>query len=197
MFGESMTKRSTLGRREFFTFSATALTLAAAASVFSTPVLAAPAVVTKPNPLIKTLSMINLNTGESGTYTYAENGAVDPSALEKINFLLRDSHNGETHDISVDLLNLLVSLRQKLNTSVAYQVVCGYRSQETNEELAAHTRGVAKNSYHMDGMAIDLRVPGRNLRQVRDAAVRLSQGGVGFYPRSNFVHVDVGPVRRW
>jgi uncharacterized protein YcbK (DUF882 family) len=195
-----MTKRSTLGRREFFTFSATALTLAAAASVVSTPVLAAPAkpaVITRPNPLIKTLSMINLNTGESGHYTYAENGMVDPGALEKINFLLRDSHNGETHDISVDLLNLLVSLRQKLNTSVAYQVVCGYRSQETNEELAAHTRGVAKNSYHMDGMAIDLRVPGRNLRQVRTAAMQLAKGGVGFYPRSNFVHVDVGPVRHW
>jgi uncharacterized protein YcbK (DUF882 family) len=192
-----MTKRSTLGRRQFFTFSAASLTLAAAASVVSTPVLAAPAVITKENPLVKTLAMVNLNTGESGSFTYAENGAIDASALEKISILLRDTHNGETHDIHTDLLDLLVTLRQKLNTTATYHVVCGYRSQETNEDLAAHTRGVAKNSYHMDGMAIDLRVPGRNLRQVRDAALRLALGGVGFYPRSNFVHVDVGPVRRW
>jgi len=192
-----MTKRSTLGRRAFFKFSATTLTLAAAAGVVSTPVLAAPAVVTKPNPLVKSLAMVNLNTGEGGSFTYAENGAIDASALDQISFLLRDSHNGETHDINTDLLDLLVVLRQKLNTSVPYQVVCGYRSQETNEELAAHSRGVAKNSYHMDGMAIDLRVPGRNLRQVRDVAMRLGKGGVGFYPRSNFVHLDVGPVRHW
>jgi uncharacterized protein YcbK (DUF882 family) len=192
-----MTKRSTLGRRAFLTLTTTSLTLAAAASVISTPVLAAPAVVTKPNPLIKTLAMVNLNSGEGGSFTYAENGAIDASALDKISLLLRDSHNGETHDISTDLLDLLVSLRQKLNTSVPYQVVCGYRSQETNEELAATTRGVAKNSYHMDGMAIDLRVPGRGLRQVRDVALRMGKGGVGFYPRSNFVHLDVGPVRHW
>jgi uncharacterized protein YcbK (DUF882 family) len=192
-----MTKRSTLGRREFFTFSAATLTLAAAASVVSSPVLAAPSIVTKPNPLVKTLAMVNLNTGEGDTVTYAENGAIDPAALDRISMLLRDPRNGETHDIHTDLLDLLVALRQTLNISAAYQIVSGYRSQETNEDLAAHSRGVAKNSYHMDGMAVDLRVPGRNLRQVRDAAVKLARGGVGFYPRSNFVHVDVGPVRRW
>ncbi|MEO8557681.1 MAG: DUF882 domain-containing protein [Rhodospirillales bacterium] len=178
-------------------FSAATLTLAAAASVVSTPVLAAPSIVTKPNPAIKSLAMINLNTGESGNFTYNENGAIDASALDSISFLLRDPHNGQTHDIHTDLLDLLVALRQKLNVTAPYQVVSGFRSQETNEEMAAHSRGVAKNSYHMDGMAVDLRVPGRNLRAVRDTAVRMAKGGVGFYPRSNFVHLDVGPVRRW
>jgi uncharacterized protein YcbK (DUF882 family) len=143
------------------------------------------------------LGLVNLHTGESGHYTYAENGSFNKEVLDQISVLLRDTHNGETHDIDVNLLDLLVALRLKLNTSATYNVVCGYRSQETNEELAATTRGVAKNSFHMDGMAIDIQVPGRNLRQVRDAALRLAKGGVGFYPRSNFVHVDVGPVRRW
>ena len=76
-------------------------------------------------------------------------------------------------------------------------MISGYRTIETNEMLAMVSRGVARNSYHIDGMAADIRVPGRGLRQVRDAALNMKSGGVGFYARSNFVHVDCGPVRRW
>lgn len=188
-----MTKGFTLGRRAFLSFSAaTSVALASNAS------MAAPAITGKATAAsTRTLAFVNLNTGDSGKFLYWENGQYLPQALKDISHAMRDSRNGEVHQISPELLDLVVRLGQKLNTSNPIQIVSAFRSQETNDELAATSRGVAKHSYHLDGMAIDLRIPGRGLNQVRGAALQLKGGGVGYYPRSNFVHVDVGPVRRW
>ncbi len=95
------------------------------------------------------------------------------------------------------VLDLLGSLRERLETPEAFLVICGYRSAETNRRMYEERSGVAKNSFHIKGMAIDLRSERRSLAQVRNAALDLRGGGVGYYPHSDFVHVDVGPVRRW
>jgi uncharacterized protein YcbK (DUF882 family) len=188
-----MTKGNTLGRRAFLSFSA-ATTLAFSSS----SLLAAPAITGKATAAsTRTFSFINLNTSDSGKILYWEQGQYIEAALKDISLALRDGRNGETHDIAPTLVDLVVRLQQKLNTANPVHVISAFRSQETNDELATKTRGVARNSYHLDGMAIDLRVPGRGLGQVRGAALQLAGGGVGYYPRGNFVHVDVGPVRRW
>jgi uncharacterized protein YcbK (DUF882 family) len=188
-----MTKGNTLGRRAFITFSA-----AGALALSSTPLMAAPAITGKATAAsTRTLALVNLNTGDSGKFLYWENGQYIPEALRDISMALRDARNGEVHDISPELIDLVVRLQQKLNTGNPMHVVSAFRSQETNDQMAARSRGVAKRSYHLDGMALDLRVPGRGLNQVRGAALQLAGGGVGYYPRGNFVHVDVGPVRRW
>ena len=188
-----MTKGNTLGRRAFISFSA-----AAGVALSSNSLLAAPAVVGKATAAsTRTFSFVNLNTSDSGKVLYWENGEYLEEALKNISQALRDPRNGETHDIAPNLLDLVIRLQQKLNTSGPIHVVSAFRSQETNDDMAARSRGVAKHSYHLDGMALDLRVPGRGLNQVRGAALQLAGGGVGYYPRSNFVHVDVGPVRRW
>jgi uncharacterized protein YcbK (DUF882 family) len=187
-----MTKGNTLGRRAFL-FSA-----AASVALTSNAVMAAPAITGKATAAsTRSLALVNLNTGDTGKFLFWENGQYVVEGLKSINQALRDSRNGEIHEIAPHLLDLIVRLQQKLNTTSPIHVVSAFRSQETNDELAAQSRGVAKHSYHLDGMAMDLRVPGRGLNQVRGAALQLKGGGVGYYPRSNFVHVDVGPVRRW
>jgi uncharacterized protein YcbK (DUF882 family) len=123
-----------------------------------------------------------------------------PAALEKLNYFLRD-HN--TQDVSnydpkeFDVLHAMMSRLGRLNSVI--DVVCGYRTPETNAALRQNSpqTGVAEHSQHMEGHAIDLRVPGVSTAQVRNAALSLHAGGVGYYPESQFVHVDVGPVRQW
>ncbi len=194
LHGEFMTKGKTLGRRAFLSFSALAATTA-----FSTQnVMAAPAVTGKATAAsTRSLAFVNINTGDSGKFLYWENGQYIPEMLKQISHALRDPRNGEVHDMSPELLDLVVNLTRRLNTGSPVHIVSAFRSQATNDGMAAKSRSVAKRSYHMDGMAIDLRIPGRGLAQVRGAALQLAAGGVGYYPRSNFVHVDVGPVRRW
>jgi len=143
------------------------------------------------------ISFENLHTGERLDTVYWVNGTYQPGALRAINVLLRDFRNGEIHPIDRKLLDLLVQLRSHLHTAAPIQVISGYRSPETNAMLAAYTDGVAAGSLHMEGMAIDIRIPGRSLRQVHRAALNLAEGGVGYYPHSDFVHVDTGRVRRW
>ncbi len=188
-----MTKGKTLGRRAFISFSA-----AGTLALSTNTLMAAPAITGKASAAsTRTLAFTNLNTGDSGKFLYWENGQYIPKALHDISHGLRDPRSGQVHPISPELIDLVVQLGQKLNTSVPVQIVSAFRSQETNDEMASKSRGVARHSYHLDGMAIDLRVPGRGLGQVRGAALQLAAGGVGYYPRSNFVHVDIGPVRRW
>jgi len=95
------------------------------------------------------------------------------------------------------LLDLLYGLRSALGSEERFHVISGYRSPKTNAKLASNSSGVAKKSFHMRGMAIDVALPGRDLVDLRDAAWALQLGGVGYYPKSGFVHVDTGPVRRW
>jgi uncharacterized protein YcbK (DUF882 family) len=143
------------------------------------------------------LSFASLHTGEKLTAAYWHDGAYDREALAAIDRVLRDHRTGESTAIDRRLLDLLHALRAKLDTREPFEVISGYRSPATNAMLISTGHGVAKKSLHMQGMAIDLRVPGRRLASVRKAAIALRRGGVGYYPASDFVHVDVGRVRTW
>jgi uncharacterized protein YcbK (DUF882 family) len=146
------------------------------------------------------LKMLNLHTGESLDIVYRIGDTYVPEALEKLNYFLRD-HN--TQDVSsydpkeFDVLHAMLARLGKLDSVI--DIVCGYRTPETNSALrkGSPQTGVAEHSQHMEGHAIDLRVPGVTTAQLRDAALSLKAGGVGYYPVSQFVHVDVGPVRQW
>jgi uncharacterized protein YcbK (DUF882 family) len=145
----------------------------------------------------KTLALYNAHTGESLKAVYWERGKYLPDALADINHLLRDFRTGDVHRIEPSLLDLLCSLRHRMGTSKTFHVVSGYRSPATNEWLRMQSPGVAKHSLHMAGEAADIRLPGYDLRRLHRAALSLRGGGVGYYPSSDFLHVDVGRVRTW
>lgn len=143
------------------------------------------------------LSFYQTHTGEALDAVYWVQGEYVPDVLSQVDYLLRDHRSGEVIRMDVGLLDLLNAISRVLDTNQPFHVVSGYRSPKTNEMLAARGRGVASHSLHMDGMAIDIRVPGCDLLSLRDCAVFLQAGGVGYYPRSEFVHVDTGRVRTW
>jgi uncharacterized protein YcbK (DUF882 family) len=143
------------------------------------------------------LSFYNTHTGEQLSTLYRVHGACIPEALTEINHILRDHRNNEICSMDERLLDLLHNIQTTLRTNEPLHVISGFRSQETNAMLAKRGNGVAKRSLHLQGEAIDIRVPGRDLAQVRKVALALQGGGVGYYPRSDFVHVDVGRVRYW
>lgn len=143
------------------------------------------------------LSFENLHTGERLDCLYRTKQAYDPEGLRDVARVLRDHRTDSQRPIDPQLLDLLYVLRIALGTSSPFQVISGYRSPATNLMLASASSGVARESLHTRGMAIDIRIPGVALERLRDAAKSLGGGGVGYYPRSNFVHVDVGRVRYW
>jgi uncharacterized protein YcbK (DUF882 family) len=144
------------------------------------------------------LSLVNTHTHETIDLCYARGGAYDPTALASLDHFLRDHYSGEVGHIDPGLHDLLHRLHQTVGSSEPYQVISGYRAPGTNAHLKA-TRGggVATRSLHMTGQAIDIRLPGTALSGLRDAALSIGGGGVGYYPGSQFVHVDTGRVRRW
>jgi uncharacterized protein YcbK (DUF882 family) len=158
--------------------------------------LAAPSAIATLPPT-RTLSLFNIHTGEKAKIEYCVDGMCIPEALGEIRKFLRDYRNGQEHDINTGLLDLLVTLKGKMDTTSPFHVISGYRSPQTNEMLHDETSGVAKHSLHMEGMAIDIRLPGRDLAALHKTALSLKAGGVGYYPASDFVHVDVGRVRHW
>lgn len=164
---------------------------------FALAAIALPAQALPRAPLKRVLDLHNLHTDERLSAEYWAGGDYAPDALAAIDHLLRDFRTGERHAIDRRLLDVLHELRMRLDTNAPFQVISGYRSPRTNAMLREASSGVAGHSLHMSGMAIDIRVPGRELRRVRDAALSLGAGGVGYYPASDFVHVDVGRVRRW
>ncbi len=139
----------------------------------------------------------NLHTGEVLDVAYWINGAYADEALAAVNHVLRDHRTGEAHVIAPTLLDLLSALSVRLETAPRFGVISGYRSPATNALLHEHSGQVASGSLHMKGMAIDIRLDGLDMARVRDAAQSLALGGVGYYPTSNFVHIDVGRVRHW
>jgi uncharacterized protein YcbK (DUF882 family) len=145
------------------------------------------------------LAFFNTHTGESLDTVYWADGRYFEDGLKAINHILRDHRTGDESAMDLRLLDLLFDLRSQLGTAEPYHVVSGYRSPESNEYLRGRgaDSGVAKSSQHLKGRAADVRVPGRALRAVREAAIALRRGGVGFYPASDFVHVDVARVRFW
>lgn len=143
------------------------------------------------------LSFFNTVTKESLDVVYWSKGKYVRDALADIDFLMRDQRLGEVKPIDTSLLNLLYSIRLKLNCSQPFHVISGYRSPQTNRMLRKKGAGAAKNSFHMYGKAVDIRMPECRTSVLRRTAMNLKSGGVGYYPRSNFVHLDVGPVRYW
>lgn len=143
------------------------------------------------------LAFNNLHTGEALDVAYWENGAYVPEALAAVNHVLRDYRTGAEHVIEPKLLDLLTALSGSLGTTARIGVISGYRSPQTNAMLHERSSQVASGSLHMLGQAIDIRLPGVETARIRDAAMRLAIGGVGYYPTSDFVHVDIGRVRHW
>ena len=143
------------------------------------------------------LSLVNLHTGEKLAATYFEGGRYVPDALAALDRVLRDHRTGKVHPMAPGLLDLVAGLASQVGRPDAVQVISGYRSSASNAALHANSSGVATRSLHMRGMAMDIRIPGVSLARLRDTALALGRGGVGYYPGSYFVHVDVGKVRQW
>lgn len=143
-----------------------------------------------------TLSLHNLHLGESVTVQYREGGLYNPKGLEKIYNLLRCRGNQEKIDIALPLIELIDHLEDHFHVDTVH-VISGYRSPKFNAHLKQIGRKVASRSRHMQGEAIDIRLPSVDMRKVRNYLVSLKTGGVGYYGRNNFVHVDVGPFRTW
>jgi uncharacterized protein YcbK (DUF882 family) len=178
-----------MSQRRSFLKSSVAL-----ASVIGMPALAKAA---QSAPGERTLRLYNTHTGESLRRVFWAEGQFIPDALQDLNKLLRDHRNDKIAPIDPKLLLLVNEVSNKFGDGQQLHIISGYRSPESNAKLAARSNGVARHSMHMDGKAIDIRLPGKNLAQLHKAAMSLRGGGVGYYPDSQFVHMDTGRVRYW
>ncbi|ETX01324.1 MAG: hypothetical protein ETSY1_07785 [Candidatus Entotheonella factor] len=143
------------------------------------------------------LDLYNTHTDERLKAVYWADGNYIPEVLSHMNQLLRDHRTDEVTSIAPALLDFLHAIGQRVEARYPFHIVSGYRSPATNASLRKRSKGVAKHSRHMYGQAIDFYLPGCDLAVVRRAAVKARRGGVGYYPRSNFIHVDTGRVRAW
>jgi len=143
------------------------------------------------------LELFNTHTAETVQVAFRDTAGYVAAALTKLNHLLRDHRSGDVHPIDPALFDLLGDLARLAGREARYEVISGYRSPATNARLKAQGRGVATRSLHMEGRAIDVRLKGFPTARLRDLALELRRGGVGFYPRSDFLHVDTGRVRFW
>ena len=145
----------------------------------------------------RSLSLAHTHTGESLHVQYAQGDAYLPDGLRALDRFLRDFRTGEAHAIEPGLFDQLHDLAAITGTKGPFQVISCYRSEETNRKLRSGSGGVASRSLHLEGRAIDIRLADVSLDTLRDAALSLKAGGVGYYRDSDFVHVDTGRVRRW
>lgn len=146
---------------------------------------------------VRKLSLHNLHTGEKVTASFWEEGNYLEEGLDSFSRVMRDIRRNEAFPIDPKLFDQLFLLQHRLGRQGEIQVISGYRSPLTNAMLRQQGKGVAKKSYHMLGQAVDLRLPGVSLAEVNKAARQLGVGGVGYYPKSDFVHLDTGPARSW
>jgi uncharacterized protein YcbK (DUF882 family) len=203
-------RRHSADRRRFLQVGAAAAAVVALPSrlkaltpppAAAAPVTPAPAAArTAPAAATRALSFVHTHTREKLAIEYCCNGQYQPEALAKLNHLLRDFRTNQVKPIDVKLFDLLHELSTDLGTDAPYHIISGFRSPLTNAMLrergGSHT-GVATQSLHMVGKAVDIRLPEVKLKSLREAAASLKRGGVGYYPSSNFVHVDTGRVRYW
>ena len=145
----------------------------------------------------RALAFSHTHTGGRLDLVYADAGEYVPDALRAIDTFLKDFRTGDVHPIDPNLLDTLSQLADIFDRPGEFQVISGYRSPKTNAQLRNKSTGVAKKSYHMQGRAIDVRLTGARTAELAKAARSLKAGGVGFYPRSDFIHLDTGPVRSW
>ncbi|MBS0364612.1 MAG: DUF882 domain-containing protein [Proteobacteria bacterium] len=150
-------------------------------------------------PARRSLSLIHTHTGERLTSVYFDQGEYRSAELARIDYLLRDFRSGEVHPIDPAVLDILADLRVQADRDEPYEVICGYRCPRTNAMLRGRSShsGVAEHSMHLLGRAIDIRLPGVSSARLRDLAMGLERGGVGYYASSDFIHVDNGRVRYW
>jgi uncharacterized protein YcbK (DUF882 family) len=168
--------------------------LGAGLAVASAPVWARRSIDTD----VRTLSLHHLHTDERMSVAYRIGDHYQRSALKRLNHFLRDFRTGDETAIDPQLFDLLYDIKQRLgHADGTFEIISGYRSPRTNAMLRRTSSGVARRSLHMTGQAIDVRLTETPTRNIRDAALTLSRGGVGFYSRSDFVHLDTGRVRQW
>ena len=145
----------------------------------------------------RSLSFLHTHTGERVSETYFDSSGYVAESLGRINHLLRDFRTDEIHAIDVRVLDILHDLQAMTGHEAPYEIISGYRSPKTNAALRRNSTGVAEHSFHMQGRAIDVRLSGYATSELLELARTMSRGGVGFYPRSDFIHLDSGPVRFW
>ena len=177
--------RTAPGRRRFLKGAAAALVLSPLGAAWAR------------TPVRRSLSFVHTHTGERLSAVYFQNGQYQAGELERINQLLRDFRTGDVHTIDTGVLDILADLRVLADHDEPYEVISGYRSPQTNAALRRHSSGVAEHSLHLQGRAIDVRLPGFPTRKLRELALGMGRGGVGFYPQPDFVHLDNGRVRYW
>ena len=165
--------------------------------VAAVPIIAAPGRLLAASAGVRALRFTHTHTGERLAVEYFSGGTYLPDALVTVNYFLRDFRTGDVHEIDPGLLDLLHGLAAVAETSRPFEVISGYRSPATNEMLRHRSEGVAAGSLHMNGQAIDIRLADVPLPRLRQAALDVRRGGVGYYPASDFVHVDTGRVRMW
>ena len=147
--------------------------------------------------LARSLNLHNALTGENLKVEYWVQGEYVPDALKALDHFLRDPHNGKVTAIDPKLFDFIHDIAGKLDVSRTVNITSGYRSPATNEWLRRCNSAAAKDSFHVKGRAVDIRIPGRSVKSVRRTALALGQGGVGYYPHSRYVHIDTGPVCSW
>ena len=145
----------------------------------------------------RTLRFFHTHTGDSLRVVYFRQGEYDPEAFADIRVFLADWRDGEQHDLDPGLMDILWQLQQATGSIETWEVISAYRSPKTNKLLRSRSSGVASKSQHLLGKAIDVRLRGLDLKELHASARNLKLGGVGFYPASDFVHVDTGRVRYW
>lgn len=183
---------TTVSRRALLGGLTASVTMAAAAPAFA----AVPSLL-KGAGDYRSLSLVNDRTGEWLKTVYWVEGEYIPDAMEAINLILRDWREDAVHKIASKTIDILSATHDLLGCREPFEVVSGYRTPKTNAMLRRRSRGVAKNSYHIKGMAVDISMKSRSVSQISRAGLSLGAGGVGRYTRSHFVHLDSGPVRKW
>ena len=178
-----------LSRRSFLLTSAQ---IAIGLAVVSVPGIGAATV-----PKKRSLTLLHTHNNQHLEVTYAWGDKYNPFALAKINKFLRDYKTGQAYPIDPRLLDILWAIQREMGRKGVYEVISGYRSPQTNGRMWHKGAGVAKNSLHMQGKAIDIRFPGISTSQIHQCAVAMERGGVGYYPKSDFVHLDTGEFRTW
>ena len=145
----------------------------------------------------RAISFNNAHTGEKFKGEYWQNGKYLPDAFSEIRNIMRDFRTGDKCAIDPRLIDVLFVVKEKVNSKAPFSLFSGYRSPKTNRMLRMRTEGVARGSLHMQGQAADINLPGVSLNKVEKTALALKMGGVGYYPKSGFVHIDTGRVRKW
>lgn len=182
-------------RRAFLKTAGKTVVATTAVAATTSDVLAG--ALTAPPQVIKSLNLFNTHTLETLEVVFRGDAVYDQVALDKLNVLLRDHRENETIAMDRKLFDRMWLLQQRCGEGNVFEIISGYRSPVTNKKLRMKSSGVAENSYHIKGQAIDLRLRGTKLSKLHQEALALDAGGVGYYPGSDFIHIDTGPVRSW